>query len=146
MNIVFIGTSGVHHPLIAANIFLDRLREPDFRFTRGFADTVYDESGFPIYIGEDQQGNRIYSLGVGTEIEIGRRSIEDLRFILGCSPQELVIKPVVISGANLIYYLAKVPKFIGGAHLNNVISSYIIKKDFGCLKAEVERFKEEIYH
>lgn len=146
MKIVFMGSSGVHHPLVAANIFLGRLQKPDLRFTRGFADTYYDKSGFPIYIEDDQAGNQVYSLGVGTQVEVVRRSIEDLAGILGCGAEDLALKPVSSKRANLLYYLGKIPKYFGGSYINMRISDYIIKKEFASLQEEVNQFKEKIYN
>lgn len=145
MKIIFLGTSGVHYPLVAANIFLDRLQEPDFRFTRGFADTFFDESGLPIYIDEDRAGNHVYSLGVGPQVDIGLRSIEDLTRILECGPNDLALKAVTERGANLLYYLGKMPKLMGGSYLNKIISNYLLKRDFARLKEDVHMFKKEIY-
>lgn len=146
MKILFIGTSGVHHPLIAANVFLGRLHKPDFRFVRGFCDTYHDESGYPIFIAQDQAGNEIYTLGVGPEVDIGCKSIEALAELVDYPDNQLSIKRVSMRGERLVYYAGKIPKVIGGRYINEYLSRYFIGRGFSRLQEEVEEFRERLYH
>lgn len=146
MKILFLGTSGVHHPLIAANIFLGRLHKPDFRFVRGFCDTYHDQSGYPIFIDHDQEGNEVFTLGVGPEVDVGYKSIEALAELVGYPENQLSIKTVSIPGERLVYYAGKIPKYIGGRYINEYLSRYLIGKEFPRLKQEVEELREGILH
>ncbi|MEN6390416.1 MAG: DUF3189 family protein [Syntrophomonas sp.] len=144
MKIIFLGTSGVHHPLIAANIFLGRLHKSDFRFARGFCDTYHDESGYPIFIDKDQDGNEVYTLGVGPETEVGYKSIKNLADLVGYPEKELNIKTISIPGERLVYYAGKIPKLIGGRYINQYLSNYLIGKEFSHIKEEVDELRHDL--
>ncbi|HQA07715.1 MAG TPA: DUF3189 family protein [Syntrophomonadaceae bacterium] len=138
MNIMFISNTGTHHALIAANIFLGRLQKPDFRYTEGFCDSAHDKSGFPIYIGEDSKGRKVYTLGVGKDVFMAKKTLEDLRNILGFTEKELVIEPVSISGQSLIDIISHWPKKLGGDHLNVLVSTYLLRRQFQTIEKTVE--------
>ncbi|HOQ09879.1 MAG TPA: DUF3189 family protein [Syntrophomonadaceae bacterium] len=138
MNIMFISNTGVHHALIAANIFLGRLHNPNFRYIKGFCDVAHDKSGFPIYIGEDNQSRKVYTLGVGKDVLMAKKTLEDLRDILGFTERELVIEPVSVPGESLIKFCSRWPKILGGAHLNALVSTYILRRQFHVIQKTVE--------
>lgn len=125
MNIIFLGTSGVHHALIAANIYLKKT-VTDFNSIPDFANIALESSGFPIFVGEDNQGNQVYSLGAG-DVEMAKKSIEDLRNVLGCSANDLVVKPVSVKGEKLLALLNHIPASLGGRLWHNLIPALILK-------------------
>lgn len=125
MNILFLGTSGVHHALIAANIYLKK-PVADFNSIQNFANVSLESSGFPIYVGKDKQGNQVYSLGAG-DVETAKKSIEDLRNVLGRSANDLVVKPVSIKGENLLSMLNLIPASLGGRLWHKLIPALILK-------------------
>jgi hypothetical protein len=141
MNIIFLSNTGTHHALIAANIFLGRLNKPDFRYVNGFCDTFQDTSGFPIYIGEDHDGNRVYTLGVGKDVLMAKKSLEDLRYLLGFTEKELVVEPVFINGQNIIMFLSHWPKLLGGVQLNIFSSTYLIQRQFETLQRVADELR-----
>lgn len=141
MNIIFLSNTGTHHALIAANIFLGRLNKPDFRYVDGFCDTFQDQSGFPIYIGEDGDGNRVYTLGVGKDVLMGKKSLEDLRYLLGFTEKDLVVEPVFIKGQNIIMLFSHWPKLLGGVQLNVLSSTYFIQRQFDTLQGVVDNLQ-----
>lgn len=98
--------------MIAANIFLGRLHNPNFRYIKGFCDVAHDKSGFPIYIGEDNQSRKVYTLGVGKDVLMAKKTLEDLRDILGFTERELVIEPVSVPGESLIKFCSRWPKIL----------------------------------
>ena len=62
MKIIFLGTTGVHHTLLAANLYLtDEICDP--ARMQDFADQRKDHDGKPIYVGRDEKGNEVYTLG-----------------------------------------------------------------------------------
>lgn len=141
MNIIFLSNTGTHHALIAANIFLGRLDKPDFRYINGFCDTFQDKSGFPIYIGEDRDGNRVYTLGVGRDVLMAKKSLEDLRYLLGFTEKDLVVEPVFVNGQNIIMILSHWPKLLGGAQLNVFSSTYLIQRQFETLQRVADELR-----
>ena len=126
MNILFLGTSGVHHALIVANIYL---KKPvvDFNSIPDFANVVLESSGFPIYVGEDNQGNQVYSLGAGSDINMVKKSIEGLRNVFGYSANDLVVKPVSVKGEKLLALLKLIPASLGGRLWHKLLPALILK-------------------
>lgn len=141
MNIIFLSNTGTHHALIAANIFLGRLDKPDFRYINGFCDTFQDKSGFPIYIGEDRDGNRVYTLGVGRDVLMAKKSLEDLRYLLGFTEKDLVVEPVFVNGQNIIMLFSHWPKLLGGVQLNVFSSTYLIQRQFETLQRVADELR-----
>lgn len=141
MNIIFLSNTGTHHALITANIFLGRLDKPDFRYTNGFCDTFQDKSGFPIYIGEDRDGNRVYTLGVGRDVLMAKKSLEDLRYLLGFTEKDLVVEPVFVNGQNIIMLFSHWPKLLGGVQLNVCSSTYLIQRQFETLQRVADELR-----
>lgn len=107
MNIIFIGTCGVYHPLIAAHLHLHSLNTDDYRSLQCFADHDLEQSGRPLFIGVDPKDNYIYALGVGPDLEMVKKSIEDLRTILGASANDLQVVPIRIKAQLLLIILHK---------------------------------------
>ncbi len=137
MNILFLGTSGVHHALIAANIYLKK-PVADFNSISDFANLALESSGFPIYVGEDKQGNQVYSLGVG-DVEMAKKSIEDLRNVLGRSANDLVVKSVSIKGEKLMALLNHIPASLGGRLWHRLIPALILKSQLKVIYRNIEQ-------
>ena len=137
MNILFLGTSGVHQALIAANIYLKK-PVADFNSISDFADLALESSGFPIYVGEDKEGNQVYSLGVG-DVEMAQKSIEDLRNVLGRSDNDLVVKPVSIRGEKLMALLNHIPASLGGRLWHRLIPALILKSQLKAIYRNIEQ-------
>ena len=126
MNILFLGTSGVHHALIAANVYL---KNPvaDFNSLTDFANRDLESSGFPIYVGQDKEGNRVYSMGAGSDVDMAKKSIEDLRNVFGYSANDLVVKPVSVKGEKLLALLKLIPASLGGRLWHKLLPALILK-------------------
>lgn len=137
MNILFLGTSGVHQALIAANIYLKK-PVADFNSIPDFANLALESSGFPIYAGEDEQGNQVYSLGAG-DVEMAKKSIEDLRNVLGRSADDLVVKPVSIKGEKLMALLNHIPASLGGRLWHRLIPALILKSQLKAIYRNIEQ-------
>jgi len=137
MNVLFLGTSGVHHALIAANIYLKK-PVTDFNSISDFANVALESSGFPIYVGKDKQGNLVYSLGAGSDVEMAKKSIEDLRNVLGRSGDELVVKPVSVKGEKLLALLNHIPASLGGRLWHNLIPALILKGQLKAIYQNIE--------
>lgn len=143
MIIIFLGTTGVHHSLIASYIYLEKLQQTDFKMLPGFSDIQKDYSGFPIFIDKDGRDNLIYSLGAGKEVAMAQKTIDDLVNILGFSPQDLIVKPVRIKGEQLVRLAEKIPKILGGQIINLRLADYIVKKEYYQILKDVEDFRSE---
>ena len=137
MTIIFLGTSGVHHTLIAANIYLKK-PVTDLNSIPDFANIDLESSGFPIYVGEDKQGNQVYSLGAG-DVEMAKKSIEDLRNVLGRSDNDLVVKPVSIRGEKLMALLNHIPASLGGRLWHRLIPALILKSQLKAIYRNIEQ-------
>ncbi|HWQ74342.1 MAG TPA: DUF3189 family protein [Syntrophomonas sp.] len=140
MNLIFLGSTGVHQALLAASMHLDpQLKQlrPDCRDLPHFNDYWQEAGGRPLYVGTDQAGRRIHTLGVGPDVTMARKTIEHLRIILDTSAEELQLIPIVIRSQRLIDWLHK------PARLNwlKPLSSYLIA---GLLKWEYHNVKGQI--
>ena len=143
MKIIFLGTTGVHHSLIAAYIYLDELKQKEFAMVKDFSDGYKDTSGFPIFIDRDNHGNQVYSLGAGGNVQMVKKTIEDLVSVLGFNAGDLVVKPIRIKGENLLLWMGRIPKIIGGSVINLFISNYIVKREYFRILKNVEDFRIE---
>ena len=145
MDIIFLGSTGVHHALLAANMYLGRVNElSDLRYIKGLYDYSKDVSGFPIYIGKDIEGNRVYTLGGGKEIWLTKKSIEQLLNMFGYSEHDLMVRTVNLIGDKIIHSLNKIPGLLGRHYLNMYLSGFIVKRNFAKLKQETEEFKSRL--
>lgn len=108
MNIIFIGTCGVYHPLIAANLYMNKLNSEDYRQLKYFAEHEIERIGKPLALGVDSLKNNVFVLGVGPDVNMVKKSIEDLRFILGSAEDELQVIPIIIKNQLLILLLHKI--------------------------------------
>lgn len=144
MNLIFIATTGVHHALVAAQIYLGRLEKDDFRLVRHFADKNLDQNGNLLYIGQDVDGTEIYCLGAGKEYQMMAHIMTEIRDVLGFASEDLVVKPVSIPGDRIIQVVSMIPHVMGGRKLNLVVSNAIIARHFETLKAEVKGFKKQL--
>lgn len=136
MNILFLGTSGVHHTLIAANIYLKK-PVTDFNSIPDFANIALESSGFPIYVGQDKEDNQVYSLGAGSDIDMAQKSIEDLRNVLGYSTHDLVVKPVSVKGEKLLTLLNHIPASLGGRLWHRLIPALILKSQLKTMYRDI---------
>ncbi len=137
MNIIFIGTCGVYHPLIAANMHLNRLKTEDYRKLTFFANHEMEKSGKPLSLGTDSLENRIYTLGVGPDVDMVKKSIQDLRHILGASEDELQVIPIIIKPQLLLLILHKLsaPRLLRYFLLPWI--TYLIKKQLPAIKQQL---------
>lgn len=144
MRIIFLATTGVHHGLIAAYVYLEQLLDKDFIMLQGFGDIYKDSSGLPIFIDEDSLGNQVYTLGAGKNVLMAKRTIEDLVNVLGFSADDLLVKPVRIKGEKTLLFLEKIPKILGGEKIGFFLSNYIVKREFQHIQKDIEKFRREI--
>jgi hypothetical protein len=140
MKIVFLGTTGVQHSLIAAHIYLGQLKEQDFRSLEYYCDLSQEPSGFPIFIGDDARGNSVYSLGVGKDLQMGQKTIENLLIILGFSSQDLALRPISIKAEVFLACLGKIPRYLGGTKITLFFSNIILRQELAAIKENVEQF------
>ncbi|NLG31979.1 MAG: DUF3189 family protein [Syntrophomonadaceae bacterium] len=141
MKIIFIGTTGVHQALLAANIYLERVSTyQDIDSIDDYFDVSKDTAGFPIFIGQDSCGNRIYTIGAGGDVLIAKKAIEDLVRILGFSNRDMIVKPVNTPGSLAI--LAAV-RLLGGK-ASQSLSRFIIKLEFSRIKEDIQLFKSQL--
>jgi len=134
MNIIFVGTTGVHHTLVTAHEYLGTLNDNAFASLKHFADGEMESSGIPIYVGYDDYGNRVYTLGAGNDVEMVKRTLEQLVEILGYSENDLVVKPVRINGDRLIMLLHRLAQKMPLRFLTLAVIVYFIKREIYVLK------------
>jgi hypothetical protein len=137
MKIIFLGTTGIHHTVIAANAHLKFPLDKPFYNPEEFGNLELEATGFPIYIGEDNNGNQIYSLGAGRDIAMAKKTIEDLTTILGY-PDDLLVKPVSVRGEQLFAIIKSIPVALGGRLWNKLIPAIILKSQLKAIYQALE--------
>ena len=111
MKIVFLGTIGIYHPILAAHLYLGRELNDDNSHLSGWGDFSQEDSGYPILVGQDSLGNQVYALGAGIEVTMTRETIKQLVEILGHSPDELLIKTISVQTEIALIYLYRMAAF-----------------------------------
>ncbi len=144
MKILFIGTSGVHHVLIAAHLFLAGNELSDIFLSPGFADMKLEQAGYPIYIGAKSDAKEVYVLGVGHEVQMAKRALNDLITILGFSKSDLLVVPIAIKGERLITLISKLPPLLGFVHRFTV--KVLIKWQLETVSRQVEAISGYLYN
>ena len=146
MNIIFLGSSGVHQTLLAAYLHLDLLSGRDYQKLPYFNDYKLEASGRPLYIGSDTEGRRIHSLGVGSDVEMVTKTIEQLRIILDSSADELQIIPITIKPQRLIRLIHQLARFAGLKTLSSQLISYLLSKEHDLIRQQIPRFNKSAMH
>lgn len=140
MKILFIGTSGVHHVQIAASLYLGRGIKEAFS-SSSFANLALEKKGHPIFIGKYKGINEVYSLGVGYDIGLGEKILNQLRNLLGYTESDLIIIPIFIKNEQLIYFIIRLSMFLNLDYLYKTVTKFILKCEFNFIKEQVERRK-----
>lgn len=134
------GTTGVHHTLIAANIYLEHLSgDEEYYRLQNYGHHELESRGFPIYIGRDKKGNRVYSLGGGKDLGMAKKSIEDLTALLGYSSQDLLVQPISIWGDKLLPTLCSIPPVLGGRLWSRLLSAILLKSQLKRIRRDIGR-------
>lgn len=144
LKIIFIATTGVHHALVAANIYLGKLNKPEFQDISGFCDNSKDISGYPIVVDDSNQTVQVYTLGVSKHILLATKSIEQLVELLGYTSQDLIVKPVFIKGEKVLAFIAKIPGILGGNFINHYVSNIILKREFNNIYNDITDFRAQL--
>ena len=144
MKIIFLGRTGVHQALIAANIYLGRITDGNLRAVEGFGDANKDVSGFPIFIGDDENGNQIYALGVGRDVQLGGKIIRDLVRVLGYSFDDLRVKTIHTKGEAVTWLLSRLFRSTSGKMFCGFLSRYIIRWEFDTIQKDIQEFKSSL--
>ncbi len=146
MKIILVGTTAVHHTLVAAHLYLNTIVGPNLDILDGYCDMSLDYSGYPLYIGSDENNNQVYTLGLGRLIEVGYQAINDFKQILGVEPARLLVQQIRIPGELDIWVASKTSRIpMGlGSYLNRLISDHIIVREFSVIKLEAARLNDQV--
>lgn len=138
MKLVFIGTTAVHHALVAAHLYLNNAKTiEDVYALDGYCDTSLDRTGYPVYVGKDRHENKIYTLGLGSQLEVGIKAIKT--FLEAMQPQssEIQIQPIRISEEFLLFYLTKLDGLPGFYLLHQKLATRILNKNMDVIASQI---------
>jgi hypothetical protein len=141
MNILFIGTTGIYHTLIAAHLYLGKPEPDNFKNIKFWDNRSEEALGYPLFLDYDEQCNRVYSLGVGRDVPMTTKSIKQLLEILNCTENDLIVKPVYIKRERLLWFLHQIGRFQIVNHLLFPLINYLLKKEFAAINQQVKDFK-----
>lgn len=145
MKVLFIAPTAVHQALIAGNIFLDWLPDDNLSNIDNFGDMRADATGMPLFIGKDENDTEVYTLGVGSEIDMLKKTIEDLRYIMDYTEDDLVVYPIEIKGEPFLSLWAKLLAQLGWDYESPTIVTKSLKQRLPELRTIIENFKTELY-
>lgn len=145
MNIIFLGTTGIYHTLIAAQLFLNQEQANDLEKISYHDLYLRELSGFPIYVGSTEEGQRVYTLGGGREVILLKKSIEDLRELSGFTQQDLIIKPLLIKSDKVIFFLYKIAAFPLLRGASKTLINFLLQREKTVIQQKVELFKKQLH-
>lgn len=144
MNIIFLGRTGIHQSLLAGYLFLGQGLGSDFKKYPGFADIAKEGNGYPIFLGQDESGNMIYSLGSETDVLLVKKAVEQLTVILGSSPDQIKVVPISIPEEQFLLILTSIARVIGPGNWYYWLSRFIIKRHLSMLSARIKPLRNEL--
>lgn len=118
--------------------------QDDFTGIEQYCDVQLDFRGFPIYVGSDEKGRHIYTLGAGKEIETARKALEGLFEVFTEESQYFLLTEVRIKGEiwiRLASTLARVPL---GNWLNRFISDLVLRRQLSLIQAQAETIQQQM--
>lgn len=127
MKIMFVAATGVHQALVAAYYFIGQVQDDHYSRLKGFADSSLDTTGFPLLIYDDENGNQVYTLGVGNDIAMACKTIDQFINILGFDSEDLLVKPVNIRAGRLLLWLERIPPRPGMKMIGVCLAEIIVK-------------------
>lgn len=144
MNIIFLGTIGIYHPVLAAHLYLDRQMDDVKERMIGWGDFSREALGEPILVGEDHWGNQVYALGAGPELDMTRKTIYQLIEILGHNSDEILIQTISVRSEKALIYLYRMGSVRGLQKIINAVVSRLLKIEYPFLLEQVDEFKAEV--
>lgn len=128
MIVIFLGTTAVHTALAAAHLFLGK---SDLSGISTLGDASLESQNRLLFIGTDEAGNDVFTIGAGKELLMVKKSIEDLRDLLGYKEDDLTVVATSAPGDGLLALLLKIPDALGGRAINRKLSQIILAKHYG---------------
>jgi Protein of unknown function (DUF3189). len=144
MNIIFIGTTGIHHTLIAASMYLNQRIGQDFNKLKFWDDRDREALGVPLFLGTDVRSNKVYVLGVGWEVVMARKTLEQLDNILNKNQPELIVQPIFIKRERILFLLHRCGRFRLSRHLVRMLTTYLLNKEFFVIQNQVDTFRTRV--
>jgi hypothetical protein len=144
MKIIFLGTTGVHHALIAAYLYIGNKLESNFQKYPGFADLDKEASGYPIFLGSDKSENMVYALGCETDISLVKKAIEQLTVIMGSQSDEIKVVPISIPDERILLTLTRIASITNAGNWYFWASGFIIKRYLSKIAARVKEIQNEL--
>ena len=142
MNILFIGTTGIHHTLIAAHLYLDHLDNQNYYDLKFWGDWSKEALGLPLFVDCDEMGNKVYVLGVGWDVQMAQKSIEQLDQLLNNDLPDLIVKPVYIKFERVLLFLHQLGRRKKLNKLMQLLITNLLKWEFITIQRQVTRFRD----
>lgn len=144
MKIIFLGTTAVHAALVAAYIYMEKLDKRDLNNINGVGDVYLEAKNKVLFIGTDQNGNDVYTFGAGRELLMVKKTIEDLRNLLGYKKDDLKVVIITTPGDRILAWLLKIPLILGGQNIARQLSVLVLSKYFDLLNNTIAQLKSSI--
>jgi len=143
-DVVILGTTTAHHSILAARMLLNGIRNSDL-----VVDTCWDawleSDGSPVFVGTDKDGNRVYTIGVGREMETGARALACLVQMFESDCRPILITAVRIKNETWVRTAAALSRWPGGQWLNRVVSKRIVSPQLDTIREQVESIEKALH-
>lgn len=150
MKIVYRCYGRAHSSVVASAIHLGRLRpdkKPTYRELcnlKFFDATEQWDIGIPTFMGRDEKGREVFTLGLGTQRPLGQTALESLAEALGCSMYDVVM----VDTLGTINWSSRIGGFLSRAlklvPIGRPLVASGIRGSFGRLASLVEGVKREL--
>lgn len=139
MKVIFIGTTGVHHALVAAHLLAGEMTGKRYSALKGFDDCRLEKNGQPLLVHDDGRGNQIFALGVGKDLQLAHRAITQFIDVCGFKSSDLWIEPVTIKGDKLFLWLVRTPDIKSLKTASHMIMERLIRWQFMNIRQTVHK-------
>ncbi len=142
MDIIFLGTIGIYHPLLAAHLYLDELVPDDFSRLKFWNDRSLEAHGKPMLVGYDPAGNGVYCLGAGVEVDMIKNSIQQLTSILNRGSNELLVQTIFIKREKTLLFLHRIGELAGISKIAGHLIKLLLSRESLNIQQQVDDFRD----
>lgn len=140
--ILFLGSIGVYHTLLAAHLYLGTLKSEDFNALEFWGDQIREKSGEPILAGYDADKNPVYCLGAGLEVTMTQKSIQQLAAIL--NRHDLLVQTIFIKREKSLYFLHQMINRMGMNRWVDFLIKSLLKQEMVNIRQQINEFRKQV--
>lgn len=134
MIVIFLGRTGIYCEYAASFIYMGYEDDKAARMAAFYGSKSKLFLHVPVYIGKDHKDNLIYTLGVGKEVDMAKKTIEQLVQILGFSKKDLLVKKISGKGE---WILELIGRFWPDSFLKRQLIYFLVLANMKNIKKQI---------